>query len=90
MNEQFQDGGRYCLHETLDDKLHAMLIHAKLNKKYPKHKHSDSNEFYIIIHGETVVEFWDELGKRSSINMSTNLVSDIRTLRVEKIDGIRQ
>ena len=75
---------RYCLHKTLEDKLHVMLIHAVAGSEYLKHKHSDTNEFYVIIDGEMVVHCWDEFGRCASIKMSTNIPSGIRTFSVEK------
>ena len=84
MSNTFQNGGRYCLHETLEDELHVMLIYAEPNDQYPKHKHRNTNEFYVIVDGEMVVECWDALGERSSIKMSTTKKSDVLSVVVEK------
>ena len=80
----FPNGGRYCLHETLEDELHVMLIHAEPKNKYPKHKHTDTKEFYVILEGEMQIDIWDPFGARSTIKMSTKKKSDVISFVVEK------
>ena len=80
----FPNGGRYCLHETLEDELHVMLIHAEPNNQYPKHKHTNTKEFYVILEGEMQIDIWDQFGERSTTKMSTKKKSDVISFVVEK------
>ena len=94
----FESGGRYCMHETLEDELHVMLIYAEPNNRYPKHKHTNTKEFYVILDGEMQVDIWDDLSGRSTIKMSRDNKSDVMSLAIEKntwhsmvagIDGVK-
>ena len=49
LSDTFPNGGRYCMHKSLEDQLHVMLIYMEANNQYPKHKHTNTEEFYIVL-----------------------------------------
>ena len=87
-NEKLRDmsdrlsGGRYCFHDSLSDHLHVMLINLPPYQNYPRHKHTNTCEFYVIIEGEMVVDHWDKHGNRTIRHLSLTEEEDFRILKI--------
>ncbi len=46
---------RFCFHESGNSELHVMLVSIPPNISYPLHRHHDTDEWYLVLHGELVI-----------------------------------
>lgn len=84
LSDTFPNGGRYCMHKSLEEQLHVMLIYMEANNHYPKHKHTNTEEFYIVLDGDMQVDVWNKFDVCSTISMSTNGGLNSMSIVIEK------
>jgi len=56
---------RLCFHESDHSLLHVMLVQASTQKAFPRHCHTDSDEFTTVVIGGLEITIWTE-GLKSS------------------------
>jgi len=56
---------RLCFHESDHSPLHVMLVQASTQKTFPRHCHTDSDEFTTVVTGGLEIVIWTE-GLQSS------------------------
>jgi len=63
----FSDTGtrRLCFHESDHSLFHVMLVQASIRKPFPRHCHTDSDEFTTVVTGGLEITIWNE-GLQSS------------------------
>jgi cupin fold WbuC family metalloprotein len=68
----FSDTGtrRLCFHESDYSLFHVMLVQASTQKPFPRHCHTDSDEFTTVVTGGLEVTIWTE-GLQSSPSVLT-------------------
>ena len=54
------------------------------NNHYPKHKHTNTEEFYIVLDGDMQVDVWNKFDVCSTISMSTNGGLNSMSIVIEK------
>jgi cupin fold WbuC family metalloprotein len=59
---------RLCFHESADSPFHVMLVQASTQRTFPRHCHSDSDEFTTVVTGGLEMAIWTE-GLESSPTM---------------------
>ena len=83
MEKEFPDGGRYCLHDSLRDTLHSMIIYNPPDQEYPKHMHADTDEMYIVLEGSMTISVFDGPMVTEKIQLSAG-DTDIKKIHVIK------
>ena len=53
---------RYCIHSSVDDEVHEMIIYHKEGTYIRPHKHIGKTESFLLIEGEADVLIFDEEG----------------------------
>ena len=56
---------RLCFHETDHSLFHVMLVQTSTQKTFPRHCHTDSDEFTTVVTGGLEITIWTE-GLQSS------------------------
>ena len=56
---------RLCFHESDESPFHVMLVQASTQKIFPRHCHTDGDEFITVVSGGLEVTIWTE-GLQSS------------------------
>jgi cupin fold WbuC family metalloprotein len=51
---------RLCFHESNQSNLHMMLVQASPENAFPRHCHTDSDEFTTVVSGGLEIELWPE------------------------------
>jgi cupin fold WbuC family metalloprotein len=49
---------RICFHESNQSALHIMLVQATGHKNFPRHRHTDSDEFTTVVRGGLEITAW--------------------------------
>ena len=59
---RFSDTGtrRLCFHKSDQSLFHVMLVQASPHKTFPRHCHSDSDEFTTVVTGGLEITIWTE------------------------------
>lgn len=60
IRDAFPNGGRYCLHKNINEKIQIMIIYMPPLIRYPIHMHKDCGEYYYLISGNLEIEFFSE------------------------------
>jgi cupin fold WbuC family metalloprotein len=61
---------RLCFHESDHSLFHVMLVQASIQKAFPRHCHTDSDEFTTVVTGGLEITIWTE-GLQSSPSVLT-------------------
>jgi len=51
---------RLCFHESNDSLFHVMLVQTSTQKTFPRHCHTDSDEFTTVVTGGLEITIWTE------------------------------
>ena len=51
---------RLCFHESNQSNFHVMLVQASPDSAFPRHCHTDSDEFTAVVRGGLEIELWPE------------------------------
>jgi cupin fold WbuC family metalloprotein len=51
---------RLCFHESNRSDLHVMLVQASTHQAFPRHCHTDSDEFTTVVSGGLEITVWAE------------------------------
>jgi cupin fold WbuC family metalloprotein len=72
---------RFCFHEGIDSELHVMLVSIPPNISYPSHRHNDTDEWYLVLHGELMISIFESsccVGEQILVRaMSTESIDDV-------------
>lgn len=66
----------YNLHESLDAPIHRLLNALEPGTYLPPHRHTDKEETYILLRGNLLVFFYDDLGnvtEKANLNLSAGV-----------------
>lgn len=84
----FFHGGRFCLHDIGCEDLQLMIIYSKPMAYYKTHRHTDKDEYYILLSGRLeLLVFHDSEGggkMAARIVMSDECEADLRTYKMPK------
>lgn len=78
---------RICYHKSAHSPLHMMLICLPKNKKYPAHRHTDSDETITVLNGKLIITLFDSSGnseKEIELEPITNNQESNMSILIEK------